>query len=342
MKRKAALLLLFLACIPLDSFTVIFAADQSLTRSTEYTSPFGDYSALSGTRSLQIGDNASVSGTATVYGNLDQRNGTVKIYDSIAVDGATLHTQMATRSAWPSYWTGVRVAGEPSAEMQVNGDILAKRFRAESGNPSFQDQMLYFGVDAAKSRGEMGCRTALGWNHASSIARFHGNPSVCLNHYSSLASPTNPPRVMIGTTTPVNPPGQIVGHYTMLQVGDTTNLLNILGFPHSTWSSREYKKAIEPMSVADRTGLFRDFESMNLVTYRYKSEPERLNPRLGVIAEDAPGAMLSETGETVSLSNTFGFLLTTIQNLKAENDILEKEISKLEAAAESQKHGERR
>lgn len=312
--KKAGGILLLLAFFALD-FLPAFADEQ---RSTEYISPYGDYRELTSLRSLQIGEATNALGSMTVYGDCRVEGGAAQVDEVLGIDGNTLHT--VHNPGWGgAFWTGINVA-VPDAEFHVNGTVFARRFRTSPIGAAFADQQLYFGVNAGKSEGEMGSRVPAGWNDPDSIVRFHGIP-VVLNHYARITHPTT--RVIIGT-------GQTVGSIpALVQVGDTTRRLNIKGWPLSTFSSREFKKDIAPLSLTQSQALYDRFNRFNLVTFRFKNHPDP-EPQLGLIVEEAPEELLSEGGGGVSLSDSTGVLLAVIQNLKTENDDLEKQITALE------------
>ncbi len=86
-------------------------------------------------------------------------------------------------------------------------------------------------------------------------------------------------------------------------------------------SSREIKKDIKVLSQEAYTDVLEEIMKADVVRYRYKSEPDDAKLHIGVIAEDAPDAIVDEDRKTVRLIDYSAFLLAGI---KAQQEIIQK------------------
>lgn len=95
-------------------------------------------------------------------------------------------------------------------------------------------------------------------------------------------------------------------------------------------SSRQFKKDIAPLEAGDYRRVLDQIRSTSVFTYRLKTEPVDGKPHTGVIAEEAPPAMLDATGQALSFSDSVGFLLAGMKALVEENEALRRKVQSLE------------
>jgi hypothetical protein len=119
-----------------------------------------------------------------------------------------------------------------------------------------------------------------------------------------------------------------------------------------TMSSRQLKKKVDKLGLADRRRLLRMVLSLEPATYLFKWEElsdtqanrpgGRLCKRLGLIAEEVPLELLDESGKGVDLYALTTTVLAAVQQLnldataqmealRAENDALSERLATLEA-----------
>ncbi|GEM_PF-1611019 len=165
-------------------------------------------------------------------------------------------------------------------------------------------------------------------------------------------------RVIIGTNEmwldPVDTPEPEiflqVGHPTDPDPTDPERIPGINGAPDeppqptggaaSNWrvfSSREYKKDIVPFDAAAQAGALEAISRLDVVRYRFKSEPVNAKPHTGVIAEDLPAAIRSASGKGLDLGQAYSYAAAALKALKTENDVLKTRLEKLEAEAAARK-----
>ncbi|HTL69855.1 MAG TPA: tail fiber domain-containing protein [Candidatus Eisenbacteria bacterium] len=353
-RAGALAVLTALLLIPAAAFA---ATTEQVTRSTEYPSPFGKYNLLGAAKTLTVGVVATgagapanaAQGVLTVSGALSVNTGNVEIDEVLRVDGDTF--RVYPHSAWGgTHWLGIGVDSatligapgdlHPRVEMEVNGNVYCKRFRAAPGN-NYSDDLLYFGVTADGLWVELGSKAGFreiwgiagGYSDAESAARFNGSPKIVLNYYSTdPANVTTTGNVGIGTVNPTY----------KLQIGDLGSNLKAIGHSWQVFSSREFKTDIHPLSAPEKRDLYRKLGEMDVVRFRYRDDRPSDRQRLGVIAEVAPREVLSHDDTTLSLSDSIGFVVASIQSLRSEQKDLEAEVARLEAeVARMEKRGAR-
>jgi hypothetical protein len=98
----------------------------------------------------------------------------------------------------------------------------------------------------------------------------------------------------------------------------------------TTYSSREYKADIHGLSPAEYDEALQSVIDTRVVHFRYNGEDPTAEPRLGVIAEESPGVILSQSDpKSVSLSEYISLLHAAIKSQQAQIDAQEKEIDQL-------------
>jgi hypothetical protein len=80
-------------------------------------------------------------------------------------------------------------------------------------------------------------------------------------------------------------------------------------------SSREHKRAITPLAVAEQEALLAEALAAELVWFRWRDDDDGGRPRLGVIAEDAPEHLVEEDRTGLSMPEYLAVLLGAVQAL---------------------------
>jgi hypothetical protein len=122
----------------------------------------------------------------------------------------------------------------------------------------------------------------------------------------------------IGTSTP--------GY--KLQVGEFGDGTEARANAWNLLSSRDYKEDIRPFETADYQQMLEKLRDTQVVRYRFSRDDNRTE-HIGVIAEDAPGEILSADGTGVSLGDYSAFLLAAIKAQQEQIGALEQEIKEL-------------
>jgi hypothetical protein len=124
----------------------------------------------------------------------------------------------------------------------------------------------------------------------------------------------------IGTTSP--------GY--KLQVGENGDGTEARANAWNILSSRDYKEDISPFEPADYQQMLEKLKGTQVVRYRFSRDQNRTE-HIGVIAEDAPGEILSADGTGVSLGDYSAFLLAAIKAQQEQIVALEREIKELKS-----------
>jgi hypothetical protein len=122
----------------------------------------------------------------------------------------------------------------------------------------------------------------------------------------------------IGTTSP--------GY--RLQVGENGDGTEARANAWNLLSSRDYKEDISPFEPADYKKMLEKLSDTEVVRYRFSRDENRIE-HIGVIAEDAPGEILSADGTGVSLGDYSAFLLAAIKAQQEQIGVLKVEINEL-------------
>ncbi len=146
---------------------------------------------------------------------------------------------------------------------------------------------------------------------------FKGSPYIILNNREYLPVPalTSTGNVGVGVAAPTSKlhiDGDIVAH------------------SYTNTSSRALKTDIQPLNAGDYLLMSRKMADIKMVQYHYKNESAAEQKHTGIIAEEAPTEILSNSNQSVSLSDQIAFVIAAIKSLIQENMEMEKEISRLE------------
>jgi hypothetical protein len=114
----------------------------------------------------------------------------------------------------------------------------------------------------------------------------------------------------------------------MLQVGELGDGTEAQANAWNLLSSRDYKEDISPFEPADYQQMLEKLTYTQVVRYRFSRDENRIE-HIGVIAEDAPGEILSADGKGVSLGDYSAFLLAAIKAQQEQIGALEQEIKEL-------------
>jgi len=125
--------------------------------------------------------------------------------------------------------------------------------------------------------------------------------------------------VGIGTTTPG----------AKLQVGNNGDGTSALANAWNLLSSRKLKKDIESLRDRDYIDILKKIRQLQIVKYRFLFDEEG-RQHIGVIAEDSPREILSKDGKAVSLGDYTTFILAGLKAQQTEIEQLKKEIQSLQ------------
>lgn len=119
----------------------------------------------------------------------------------------------------------------------------------------------------------------------------------------------------IGTTTP---------EYKFHVIGDiaATSFINI--------STRESKKDIEYLTEEEKTTILEEIEGIDIAKYHYIKEDLDDPLRIGLIAEESPSEILSNTGRGVDIYKLSTYTLAGLQELNKKVGDLEMRVIALE------------
>jgi hypothetical protein len=339
MRGRLALPIAFgaLAAMPVPAF----CADVVLT--SDYPAAYGDFTDARVENALSVGRKATGEGWMTIRGDttVSGADNAISIWGELTVDPAALMADAARPGFFvqnpaqpstlrvdtdPSYnwrwdpgthWVSIgKPANSAKTEFDVRGPIYATEFKVSD---SALDRLLSLDVQMegplpwAQVRAQA---PPANWASPLSVLRIAAQPKIVLNSRS-------PGPVLVGTAT--------------IPAGFTNpNLKFIVADPYKvrgnlvTFSSRVLKHDIVPLSTSDIASMRNSMDAMDAILFRYKHEPDTAALHIGLVAEQAPPEILSETRDTVLFSQLIGWMLGAIQALEQENRRLEAEVSRLE------------
>ncbi len=163
-------------------------------------------------------------------------------------------------------------------------------------------------------------------------------------------------RVLIGTRVAWTPPVVSPQPEVFLQVGNPTETPIPTQFDYagadgtpvglippsppggagSGWrifSSRDYKKDIVPLTPTQCGAALDKIAHLDVVKYRFKSEPKSSTLHTGLIAEDLPEMIKSPNGKSLNLAEAYAYAAAALKALKLENDALKARLALLESKA---------
>ena len=210
-------------------------------------------------------------------------------------------------------WVGVG-SYNPQAPLQAHGELWADGFRVA---PTNSEAQLYLGRLMNNLNTRYPVLMSQNSNGDWDELHFKGDPKIVLNARPLSHGLNSNANVGIGTNTPQ-------------AALDVNGKIKVSLF--FTASSREFKKDIVPFTPAKYGAVLGDLSDLNVVRFRYKTEPADTPLHTGVIAEEAPQSLLAPDAKAVSLPDEAGFLLAAVKSLHEQNKLLEEKIKRLEEA----------
>ncbi len=328
------------------------AVADDVTLTSAYPTPYGEYGDLTIQDSVTVGKKATATGAATIYGNLAIAGPEdISVWGPLIVDPAaiiadssrpgffradpnsvaTLRVETDTIPSPPcaaqdwycqSYWVSIgKTNSTAQSELDVNGPIYAGEFRAADG-PLEQTLFLETRADNTtappRTWGQLRAQDPAGWAGPRSVLRVFGQKKIVLNRNS-------PGKVLVGTNTV---PAQCAGPSFKFCVSNT--LQTRMNTP-APYSSRAFKRDIAPLSASDYQHVADWLGQSNAIYFRYKEDSSDEPLRLGLVAEQAPPEILSDSKQNIAFAQLVGALYAAAKYLHEQNQELEAEVSRLEA-----------
>ncbi len=351
----------FLVLFFISSFwpkIISFTYGDDVTITTYYPSPYAQHTTATTSNDVKIQNPFTSNTTTSIYGNATV-NGSVTITNS-------LFTIAPLKGPYGDDGLDVATNGKVSignhypvnSLLTAHTRIKAKNYYAFSYDTSLSNYVYAYGeaedntaLDVAPfpdngKRALFGSRKHLGGTQAVDIANDVYIPmrieasEVHLGIIDINKNMVPPPPISlnllgavdwigIGKDRDLNNsaqwnPGTDPPTGMLLEVNGVAWTLSEAGY-----SSREMKKDIIPLSMADSANILSKLRSINVVHFSFKEDPQHFR-QIGIIAEDSPKEIITEDGKHLSTTDALGFLAAAIQELKRKNDELKIRIEKLE------------
>jgi len=93
--------------------------------------------------------------------------------------------------------------------------------------------------------------------------------------------------------------------------------------------SRQFKTDIRPLGAEEPSRMLEALSRAPLYRYHMKEAPADSRKQLGFIAEEAPREVVDGNGDLVSLGDSVGMLMASVQALRSENEDLYRRVEAL-------------
>jgi hypothetical protein len=312
-------ILSFLFCLP-----ALAPAEETLTITTYYPSPYGVYRELRSQR-MAIGDNYIQSGTYD-WETADGDGGEIDYRADLVVEGnvgigtvnpvaplTVYHGTAGTPATSGS-------SGDYSIAMRMHVSSIGLDFGTYTSGTSWIQNRLYnnyasnYNLVLQPNGGNLGIGKA---SPTSSLHIYRSTAGSYTDNALKVETPTgyatfgsiNSSWFHIGTSLPqfyFNNPCQAVG-----------------GF--STYSSRDKKQDIRHLSTQEEDKILESLLKIPMSRYRYKDEHFNKKVHLGVIADESPEQILTIDKKAVEMMDYISYAITAIKAQQREIESIRKE-----------------
>jgi hypothetical protein len=97
-----------------------------------------------------------------------------------------------------------------------------------------------------------------------------------------------------------------------------------------TYSTRDVKKDIRYLSLTDEDQILKSFSELRMATFRYKDTDLDDKSHIGVIAEEAPEAVVTESGKSIDLYDYISYGMAALKALQRQLGVMEERLQKIE------------
>lgn len=307
MRKIFSLFLYFIFTSILISFTPLLFAEESITITTYYPSPYGSYNQLYVTDKLGIGTTPSTA-ALDVTGNVLFGDSTAQQVAISTISGIpTIYTWNRPTSTHTPL--SIRVQSSPQLYLNTDGNVGIGTATPAVALDVIQNKAIKVGQAYLSSGGNYVHLATNEWFNGSVWTRYA--PGILLQLVGSSGA-------YIHYHTD---PG---GHYTWATVTSTSGW--------QAGSSKTYKQNIKALTDVDYERLRKEFRSIKLFSYNRKDTPKE--QEVGFIAEYAPDLILASDKSNVTLLKAIGYLAAIAKGQEKAVTSLQKEIKELKSEME--------